>query len=489
MSAAASVDEARAIIAAHEDAIYDAVPAVRDLLLDGKADWWEYLTLLDAATGTLSSIVWFRKRSDSSNKRLVVPAFRSLWSAFVNQGDRILCHLFVNRVGGVMAAIVFEAGKDREPYIAVLPLVDDKDGSSFLKSMGEFAGSLQSVVPDQTTLNGLLDMLGNRLMPTLEKIGVSGKHLVLVPQGVMNYIPLHAIHATINGRPTFLVEQFRSISYIHTVHELFFQSEWFYEPTPSAEEPRGKHLAIIDGSASDLPWLELEEHVAHLLGAAGASIEVVQDPSDLPKRYDSYEFLSWSSHAFSSVRSWADSSLSLADHRITATEILDSWELRAFPKVILSACETGADFSVHDPIHEYCGLDFAARVAGAGEVVSSMWKVQDVVAAITSSVLTDWHYTQPKLTAGEGLAHIQRAMLRGSWKDLLPNPEQLRQLRSRQATPLSPETLDQREALWATLSSVPDDALRGVGFWGVFKCAGFPLQSGMADSFAAIIDD
>ncbi len=484
MGSAESIEDARAIVRSSTETIYNAVQGVLKKAAAGNAGWWDLVTVLDAVSGTIARIQWLRKRTGSQlkGKRVIVPAQPYFWQEFVDRGDCALCHLHADSDGSVIAAIVCPTGTGYEPTVAVVQVVDTGDTAWFTKCLAKYSYSLKSSAMDQAVLGELLRAFGDRLIPAFESLRLRGKHLIFLPQGVTSCLPLHAIYSKESGlkskRPNYLLEQFRSISYVHSVCELQGQKDWFYSNEQFRRTKETRHLAVVDRSALDLSWVALEEHTARLFAALGIPVDIVTSASKLPATYEAYGFVNWSGHASSSIGRWSDSYLVLDGRRVTAGEILDSWEMRSYPKVVLSACETGADLGVDHPMYEYCGLDFAVKIAGASEVVSSMWKVRDDTAALTSTILTEWHYTQPKLTAGEALSHIQRAMLTGSWKNIMPSAEGLRKQRAALGTTVSSELLDEREAFFARLRSLSDDAFSGVDAWGVFRCAGFPFECG-----------
>ena len=99
--------------------------------------------------------------------------------------------------------------------------------------------------------------------------------------------------------------------------------------------------------------------------------------------------------------------LELSDGELSLLEVL-GLRLRPGALVILSACDTGVGpISGADAV---VGLHRAFRVAGAGRVVSSLWRVSDLGAALTMKHL--FRALARKLSAAAALREAQNTLRR-----------------------------------------------------------------------------
>jgi hypothetical protein len=132
--------------------------------------------------------------------------------------------------------------------------------------------------------------------------------------------------------------------------------------------------------------------------------------------------------------------------------------------LVLAACETAIDTSAFFYSDETCGLDLAFRIAGARAAVSTLWPVEDLVAAFVVMVLPVWRYGY-SLTPDYGVTGVQRHFRQGTWKRLLPSEEQLSKFPRDIRYPLAKH--------YEPLMALSDDRFCSEEAWAVFRCLGY----------------
>jgi CHAT domain-containing protein len=190
-------------------------------------------------------------------------------------------------------------------------------------------------------------------------------------------------------------------------------------------------------------------------------VTIATDPTAIPANLGVYQAIAWSGHASSNPTNWEESHLALDAAKITAKQILQEWRLANTCVAILSACETGIDKSIDDEIDDYLGIDMAVHVAGANNVVSTMWPVEDRLAGLVSAFLAEG-VVKHAVPPAEFLRRIRFDLMSGEWKA---------KVESNYAT----LTTDQKRAHAARFSMLLEadkDAFRGIGAWGVYRTFG-----------------
>ncbi len=150
------------------------------------------------------------------------------------------------------------------------------------------------------------------------------------------------------------------------------------QPKPAGAEAQAEPLRVLVGESRQLPHVRAElQAAAQVLAPARLLLDddagVQATLAQLPQA----EVLHLACHAEFRTDSPAHSALHLADGVLTAAQIEE--QRLAARLVVLSACHTGSAHSA--PGDEGIGLVRAFLLAGAHEVVASLWAVDDAATA------------------------------------------------------------------------------------------------------------
>jgi CHAT domain-containing protein len=195
--------------------------------------------------------------------------------------------------------------------------------------------------------------------------------LILIPHRFLNPLPLHALPIS---RGTLFSQFPGGVSYAPSCQLL--------QLIKIRKKPNFSHLFAIQNPTSDLVYADVE------IEAIRQHFEVsttLQKTLALKSAIDSNVFKSahcihFACHGFSDLISPFNSVLELADTSLSLGEIF-SLNLQQTRLVTLSACETG----LTDPVgtsSEYIGISSGFLYAGASNVVSSLWTVNDLSTAL-----------------------------------------------------------------------------------------------------------
>ena len=247
------------------------------------------------------------------------------------------------------------------------------------------------------------------LIKPVEKEVAGKKHLVVVPHGMLHYLPFQALRSP-EGK--YLIESY-TVSYLPSASVLKY----------AREKNKGNHadLFAVANPVTDLSPLPAAEVEAREVSALFARKEVLLGPSatktTFKKDAPQYDLLLFSTHGEMIESDPLKSNLRFTptqqdDGKLTVSEIFDM-EVKA-NLVTLSACETGlargtkGDFPQGDDL---VGLSRAFIHAGAPSVVASLWKVSDEsTVAMMRSFYTNLQ-TMPK---AEALQQAQLALAKSS---------------------------------------------------------------------------
>jgi CHAT domain-containing protein len=247
------------------------------------------------------------------------------------------------------------------------------------------------------------------LIKPVEKEVAGKKHLVVVPHGMLHYLPFQALRSP-EGK--YLIESY-TLSYLPSASVLKY----------AREKNRGNHadLFAVANPLTDLSPLPAAEVEAREVSALFARKEVLLGPSatktTFKKDAPQYDFLLFSTHGEMIESDPLKSNLRFTptqqdDGKLTVSEIFDM-EVKA-NLVTLSACETGlargtkGDFPQGDDL---VGLSRAFIHAGAPSVVASLWKVSD---ESTVAMMRSFYSNLQTMPKAEALQQAQLALAKSS---------------------------------------------------------------------------
>ena len=266
----------------------------------------------------------------------------------------------------------------------------------------------------------------------LEPIGVAlaQERLVIVPHGPLHRIPFAALLH--EERP--LASPAPIISYAPS-------GTVFRDSCLRAAATAAGKAAVVVGYSS--------QRQGRALQYTEAEVQIVADLMDgeawtgaQPKKEALRETAATCRRLHIATHGWFDDADPLASYletgageRLTAREILDSWQLQA-DLVTLSACETGRNQILRGD--EPMGLIRACLAAGAGAVLVSQWPVDDLATCLLMVQFYETLNREPadfggalhkaqgwlrRLTVGRAQAMMQRLGIQpipASWSTLAP---------------------------------------------------------------------
>jgi tetratricopeptide (TPR) repeat protein len=243
-------------------------------------------------------------------------------------------------------------------------------------------------------------------------------HLILIPHGDLHRFPLHTLFLSSAKLPNL-----QGCTYLPSIQiGLNLQqrsiSNRSYTPLLSVEDPETHQDAM--------PFAQIESTIVrHLLQPHthinSASADLVTVENALKQPHASFHF---TGHAAYNSRSPEASALALTDEPLTAKRI-SQLDLSSYNLITLAACETA--ITGREKIDtEYVGLTSAFLQAGAANVLSTLWQVDE----IANAWFTIYFYQQ--LLAGKSpavaLALTQRWMQSVTLQNLADWLTQLSQL-------------------------------------------------------------
>jgi len=252
------------------------------------------------------------------------------------------------------------------------------------------------------------EAFGGLVAPLLDHLGGATK-LVLVPHGVLHYVPFAALRSHETGR--YLLQDYTLV----------------YAPSGSAlrflhaKESAMERRALVIGNPRTplpLPALNAAENEAKAVAEMFGTTAHLGAQANESLFYDlggKFDFVHIAAHGLYDGDNPLFSRIALAaddkqDGSLTVHEILSSVDLSGTKLVVLSACQsaigarTGGD--------EIVGLTRALLYAGTPNVISTLWNINDAASA---DLMTDFYR---RLTSGSSAA----VALRQAQIHMLENP-------------------------------------------------------------------
>jgi CHAT domain-containing protein len=247
------------------------------------------------------------------------------------------------------------------------------------------------------------------LIKPVEKELAGKKHLVVVPHGMLHYLPFQALR---NQEGKYLIESY-TVSYLPSASVLKY----------AREKNRGNHvdLLAVANPVTDLSPLPAAEVEAREVSALFDRKQVLLGLGATKTKFKSegprYDMLLFSTHGEMIESDPLKSNLRFTptqqdDGKLTVSEIFDM-EVKA-NLVTLSACETGlargakGDFPQGDDL---VGLSRAFIYAGAPSVVASLWKVSD---DSTVEMMRSFYRNLKTMPKAEALRQAQLGLAKSS---------------------------------------------------------------------------
>jgi CHAT domain-containing protein len=212
-----------------------------------------------------------------------------------------------------------------------------------------------------------------RIARRLRRVGA--RRVLLLPQGGLGLLPVHAACRSERGERRYLADDFE-IRYAPSAYAL--------DAARRRAHAAGSRTALVAGVGrsqrfGDLPSIDDEvEAVARLLGAEPL-LNSDATPAEVVRRAGEAAYIHLACHgAFGWGADPLESALYLAgDEPLTLADVIGRLELGSTRLVALSACESGVVEASEAP-DELFGLTAGFMQAGAAGVLSSLWTVDDL---------------------------------------------------------------------------------------------------------------
>lgn len=285
---------------------------------------------------------------------------------------------------GSLALIVPPADADLAEQAIWLEEFKSDDLDELLHRRGPDRGYLYGVVIDRpkaatllaTILNDVMPVLDVQLMtPILEKLeACSYREAALIAVGSLALLPLPNLHP---GRINFsLAPSAQSLAATHNLARQKSKADLLIAGVGSPISLGRTRLTFAE--------LELNQVIRSFPTTAARTLVGDEATSTaLARILPGATHLHFCGHGFFDVLEPLDSGLNLAGMDIlTMRDLLDGkYDLADLQLVVLSACQTGFRDTLHTP-DEYVSLATAFLQAGVPGIVSTLWPIDDVSAAV-----------------------------------------------------------------------------------------------------------
>jgi CHAT domain-containing protein len=313
----------------------------------------------------------------------------------------------------VADSIVYALAIDKKGFVAHRFRTD----SSFARHCRSFLTETYSH-PEGRRYEGFAPgfQLHGQLVAPLAAVLGHATHWVVLPDGILNYLPFEAMTRSANRRDYLMLD--------HTISYHYSAALLLQENSHHTANSNNRHLFFAPFSLKDtaigqsglppLPFSQSEQHNgAATLAKLGQSATKQQFLLHAPQ----YNVLHLATHASSGndssqaewIQFYPQPGDSAINNRLYTPEIY-TLDLNNTDLVILSACETAGGRSSSG--EGLLSLSRAFLYAGSNGIVSTLWKTEDRVSAY---LMKRFH------------AHLQKgdaaAALRQAKKDLLADPQ------------------------------------------------------------------
>lgn len=201
-------------------------------------------------------------------------------------------------------------------------------------------------------------------------------HLILIPHRDLHLLPLHALfpdEVTITYLSSIQVGIDLQQSSAETIYEL----PLFSIEHPETAKSKDKNNSLLYAEMESVAITQMYQPIKRLAGAACTLEAVIQALKQTTS------ILHFTGHAYHNINSPTDSALLLANAaQLTLRDIFDNkLDFSRYHLICLSACETGKT-GKQGLIDEFVGLAAGFLAAGASCVVSTLWRVDEISAAL-----------------------------------------------------------------------------------------------------------
>jgi CHAT domain-containing protein len=235
----------------------------------------------------------------------------------------------------------------------------------------------------------------------LQALGV--QRVILVPQGRLGLLPLHAAWHIESGAKRYFVDDY-IVQHVPSAYSLHVAQR-------RLAQRNSQQSALIAGVSeyqklNNLPNVHMEVETLATLFSTSALMDAQATPQAIIDGSSNISYLHLACHGAFAWDVASQSALVLGgDQPLTLANILGKLNLNSARLVTLSACETGISDVKHAP-DEYVGLPAGFMQAGAPGVISSLWTVEDRSTALLMERFYQ-HHLNDHMPPAEALREAQ----------------------------------------------------------------------------------
>jgi len=276
------------------------------------------------------------------------------------------------------------------------------------KQLNENIVQLRRAITKRASTESFSRALYDQLIKPLEPLLLNAKQLVIVPHGVLHYLPFPALQ---KSDSTYLIDH-HALALAPSATVLGFcyrKGNSFLDATPENFRVLALGNPDVGNARLDLPFAEKEiKSMAQTFGAIESYEREQATPNALIAGAAQANIIHLSCHGVYDERNPLFSALLLAPDSTNETGRLEAHKIFGLKLnaslVMLSACETGlARVTGGD---EVIGLGRGFIFAGTPSLIASLWTVDDLATAIT--VKRFYRYLYSGISKAEALRQAQR---------------------------------------------------------------------------------
>jgi CHAT domain-containing protein/tetratricopeptide (TPR) repeat protein len=226
----------------------------------------------------------------------------------------------------------------------------------------------------------LWDSLLAPICDRLSALGVrAGASLLMLPQGGLRILPLHAAWRPVNGQPRSLLDDY-TIHYAASAYVMHANLK-----SALVKPARTGPALVVTNPTQDLAFAEIEGALIRNLFAREGALElkgIDAVPERVMHEATRHAYIHFCCHGMYNDAVVTQSGLLLADHSaLTLEQVIEGVKLDQSRLVTLSACESGITAGGRAS-EEHFGLAAGFMQAGAPAVLASLWEVNDLSTAL-----------------------------------------------------------------------------------------------------------
>lgn len=285
------------------------------------------------------------------------------------------------------------------------------------------------------------------------------ENLIILPDKLLNNIPLHSIFFQTDKGIYYLDEFFGSIVYGSSFHilRLLRENSKFYDRS-------NNHEILFFVDKANLPRKgQFEEKFFEFANRKNKErlVNFISSEGEFYNKLDKAGLIFWASHAYVDYSDFTKSKIQFCNKNISFGEIANEWNLEKCGLCFLSACETGVSINNYNKINFTSGLETAFQIAGSDIVVSSFWKIDDKLASLFMMYYYE-HLFSDKILPRFAFLEVQKKLRTGKWRE------------AASASYESFKNTGEKKLLeiLESLLKYPDNAFSSVLDWSAFKFSG-----------------